>query len=181
MMRWLWRTAGRAAVCWVLVCSGGVLPVFGDSGSPDAIKLRVWPSELTEPAHAPIRFKIALENATASDAYVQISFIPKLASGRTNASRSGLKFRCLNVDTGVETPLVRPQGDGGPGLRTCEILGYSFLGRIVDMSHYCRFKPGNYSLVLWADTTHGHSTGRSGIRLWRGVTNKVTITIHITQ
>ena len=157
----------------------------GSHQSPAAIHLRVWPSDVTVPANGPIPIEVALENTSSVDRNIRLWLSPAPFGSTTGLQ--GLLCECRDVSTGAHFDwIIFPPGmpvDAGTGvLTTSKIPHGTFLGRTINMADYCHFKPGDYSLVFWYDTrTLPSWVHRADHPEWKGITNKVTITIHVRK
>ena len=154
----------------------------------DVVKLLAWPAEITEQDGQPFDIYAALENTSFTDEYVRLDFFPiPVPQPSDDSNLDSLKFYCRDTSTGAEVAFEAPPPGMGEGnithiMHVDRLPAGTFIGQGVEISRLCDFKPGTYSLVMWYDTTTlppwAHKTDH---KEWKGITNKVTITIHIIK
>ena len=153
---------------------------FADSDAPGAIRMLAWPSYVSARTKGYVQVEVALENTTRSDKFARPWTYPLPGGGC-------LLIRCKDLGSGADIPYIRfpiplEVGTMSGVLNTDRIPAGDFCGQTVDMSQFFNLKPGNYSLTLWADTTgRPWWATRTFPVEWVGITNKVTITVHITN
>ena len=150
------------------------------SDAPGAIRMFAWPSYVSVPSHGHVPIQIAVENTTQNDKFLRPCAYPLPGDG-------GLEIRCRNLASGADVPFISfpipfaVETESGV-VHTHRIPPGDFCGQSVDLTRFYDFKPGVYSVVLWADTTVlPWWANRTLPTEWKGITNRVTIIVHVAK